>query len=75
MSAIYSIIKVNGLIYPVVDELGVLSYHGFNGGSGKHYFTGSFSSNEVNIRYYGNGALGQAARESHTIQGIKINKK
>ncbi|MDR1180442.1 MAG: hypothetical protein LBL13_00470 [Bacteroidales bacterium] len=65
---------VNGLIYPVVDETDTLRYPNFNGGNGNN-FTGSFSGNEIKIRYGGRGPLGMAASENHTIQGIKINKR
>jgi hypothetical protein len=74
MTGIYFPVQVKGIIYPVVDDTDTLRYPNFNGGDGSN-FTGSFSGNEIKIRYADRGPLAMAASENHTIQGIKINKR
>ena len=69
LGAYYWPIKVNGLIYPVVDISGYLTYPEF-----LYMFSGSFSDSKINITYSGHSSPGLCAYESHRIQGIKINK-
>jgi uncharacterized protein GlcG (DUF336 family) len=67
-------LRINGIIYPVVDDTGNLTYLELINGSHHGMFRGSFSKNEINIQYAETGPLGAAAFENHTINGIKINK-
>ena len=62
--------QLNGLMYPIVDSLGYLSYPEI--GDTRPYFKGSFYSNEININY---GNFAHIGSTSHKIQGIKINIK
>ena len=64
-------IPIDGLIYPVVDDEGILSYPEYRCDKGK--FEGFFSNNEVSIKY--GQYAGHGGHEEHTIQGIKTNKK
>jgi hypothetical protein len=63
-------LRVNGLIYPIVCNLGDFDYPEFRCDKGG--FSGCISGNQINI-YYQQSA-GHFGNESHTIQGIKINK-
>ena len=69
LGAYYWPIQVNGLIYPVVDISGYLTYPEF-----LYIFSGSFSDNKINTTYSGYSSPGLCAYESHWIQGIKFNK-
>jgi len=72
---------INGLIYPVVDNSGTLSYPEYSPSlAGYLYgeFNGSISENTIHINYYhyigANGPLGARDNANYTIQGIKIIK-
>jgi len=73
---------INGLIYPVVDNLGALSYPEYLPSLYFYLYgelNGSISENAININYDhsigSNGPLGLKDNENHTIRGIRINKK
>lgn len=72
-SSIIFPLRINGILYPVVDDLGIITCSELPVGSNQT-LSGSFSENEINIRYESTGPLGQAATEHHIIDGIKINK-
>jgi len=75
MEGIYFPLRINGLIYPVVDDLGNFDYSNLksshNSFSGEFYFSGFISGNEISIDYSNTGPLGMAAYETHNIHGIK----
>jgi len=64
-------LPIYGLIFPRVCNLGDLDYPEFRCDKGG--FEGSFSNNEVSIKYW--QSAGHYGYENYTIQGIKINKK
>ena len=68
---LYAILQIYGLIYPVIDDSGTLTYPDFRSNGD---FYGSFLGNEIDIYYYHYGPQGQAAYENHNIKGVKINK-
>jgi len=61
--------RPHGLIYPIVDEVGNLTYPEL-----EEWYTGHcfLSNDSIVIRY---GMAAHAGSYSHRIQGIKINKK
>ena len=65
----YFPLKINGLLYPTIDDSGNLTIIGWDY---RPYFQGFISNNEISISYGMAGPLGMAAYENHKIQGTKI---
>ena len=72
---------IKGLMYPKVDDSGTISYPEYISSLLSYYygtFSGSISEDAIIINYKSeigaNGPLGYRDWETHTIQGIKINK-